>query len=77
MREENFCKQMDLIYTGYAYYSFNKKQRWEFIKDCINKIVGYKINKIKEERKRKEEERKREEEKKKEKKKKEKEKKKN
>ena len=61
--EEKFCKKNNLIFTGNVYYSFNKKQRWEFIKDCINKIVGDEIKEIKEERKRKEEERKREEEK--------------
>ena len=60
--EEKFCKKNNLIFTGYAYYSFDKKQRWEFIKDCIKKIAGDEIEEIKEERKREKEKRKREEE---------------
>ena len=60
--EDEFCKKNNLIFTGYAYYSFDKKQRWEFIKDCIKKIAGDEIEEIKEERKREKEKRKREEE---------------
>ena len=60
--EKKFCEDNNLIFTGFVSYSFNKEQKWEFINDCINKIVGDEIKEIKEERKRKEEKRKREEE---------------
>ena len=61
--EQEFCRLNNLIYTGRVYYSFNKKQKWEFINDCINKIVGNEIEEIKEERKREKEKEKKKKEK--------------